>query len=31
MIVTTGQFLVIWKKQPSGEWKAIIDIDNADQ
>jgi ketosteroid isomerase-like protein len=31
MNVTTGKFLVIWRKQSSGEWKAIIDIDNADQ
>ena len=31
IIVTTGKFLVIWKKQSAGEWKAIIDIDNADQ
>ena len=28
---STGKFLVVWKKQASGEWKAIIDIDNADQ
>jgi hypothetical protein len=21
---STGKFLVVWKKQPSGEWKAII-------
>ena len=27
----TGKFLVVWKKQLSGEWKAIIDIDNTDQ
>jgi ketosteroid isomerase-like protein len=31
MIATTGKFLVIWRKQASGQWKAIIDIDNADQ
>jgi len=31
IITTTGKFLVIWRKQASGEWKAIIDIDNADQ
>lgn len=28
---SSGKFLVVWKKQSSGEWKAIIDIDNADQ
>ena len=28
---TTGKFIVIWKKQSNGNWKAIIDIDNADQ
>lgn len=31
MLATTGKFVDIWKKQASGEWKAIIDIDNADQ
>ena len=28
---STGKFVVVWKKQSDGEWKAIIDIDNADQ
>jgi ketosteroid isomerase-like protein len=28
---STGKFVVVWKKQASGQWKAIIDIDNADQ
>ena len=28
---STGKFLVVWKKQASGGWKAIIDIDNSDQ
>ena len=28
---STGKFLVVWEKQGSGEWKAIIDIDNSDQ
>ena len=28
---STGKFLVVWKKQASGSWKAIIDIDNSDQ
>ena len=27
---STGKFVVVWKKQASGGWKAIIDIDNAD-
>jgi ketosteroid isomerase-like protein len=31
LTATTGKFLVVWRKQASGEWKAIIDIDNADQ
>ncbi len=31
MATTTGKFLVIWKKQASGEWKAIVDIDNSDE
>lgn len=30
LATSTGKFLVVWKKQASGEWKAIIDIDNAD-
>jgi ketosteroid isomerase-like protein len=30
VIATTGKFLVVWRKR-AGEWKAIIDIDNADQ
>jgi ketosteroid isomerase-like protein len=28
---STGKFVVVWKKQSDGTWKAIIDIDNADQ
>ena len=28
---STGKFLVIWKKTPTGGWQAIVDIDNADQ
>jgi ketosteroid isomerase-like protein len=28
---SSGKFVVVWKKQPDGEWKAIIDIDNEDQ
>ena len=27
----TGKFVVVWKKQSDRQWKAIIDIDNADQ
>ena len=23
-----GKYVVVWKKQPSGSWKAAIDIDN---
>jgi ketosteroid isomerase-like protein len=30
LTATTGKFLVIRRKQDSGEWKAIIDIDNSD-
>jgi uncharacterized protein (TIGR02246 family) len=26
-----GKFVVVWKKQPSGEWKAAIDIFNQDK
>jgi ketosteroid isomerase-like protein len=28
---STGKFVVIWKNQSDGKWKAIIDIDNEDQ
>ena len=28
---STGKFVVVWKKQGDGQWKAVIDIDNADQ
>jgi len=28
---STGKFVVIWKKQSDGKWKAIVDIDNADR
>ena len=27
---STGKFVVVWKKQPDGGWKAIVDIDNGD-
>jgi ketosteroid isomerase-like protein len=26
-----GKYVVVWKKQASGEWKAVADIFNADQ
>ncbi|MGO9039017.1 MAG: YybH family protein [Steroidobacteraceae bacterium] len=26
-----GKFVVVWRKQSDGKWKAIVDIDNADQ
>jgi ketosteroid isomerase-like protein len=28
---SSGKFVVVWKKQAGGQWKAIVDIDNADQ
>ena len=31
MTKSAGKFLVVWKKQSDGKWKAIIDMDNADQ
>jgi ketosteroid isomerase-like protein len=31
MTKSTGKFVVVWKKQTDQRWKAIIDIDNADQ
>jgi ketosteroid isomerase-like protein len=27
---STGKFIVVWKKQIDGKWKAVVDIDNAD-
>jgi len=26
-----GKYVVVWKKQPGGQWKAIVDIFNTDQ
>ena len=26
-----GKYVVVWKKQPSGEWKAVVDMENTDQ
>lgn len=26
-----GKYVVVWKKQPSGQWKAIVDIFNTNQ
>lgn len=28
---TPGKFVVVWKKQPGGEWKAVADIFNTDK
>jgi ketosteroid isomerase-like protein len=30
-VKVVGKYVVVWKKQPGGEWKAIIDIFNTDQ
>jgi len=27
----TGKYVVVWKKQTGGQWKAVIDIFNTDQ
>ncbi len=27
----TGKYVVVWKKQPNGPWKAVVDIFNTDQ
>jgi ketosteroid isomerase-like protein len=29
-IKLVGKYVVVWKKQPSGQWKAIVDIFNTD-
>ena len=26
-----GKYTVVWRKQPNGQWKAIVDIFNTDQ
>lgn len=26
-----GKYVVVWKKQPTGQWKAIVDIFNTDK
>ena len=26
-----GKYVVVWKKQPGGQWKAVVDIFNTDQ
>jgi len=26
-----GKYVVVWKKQPSGQWKAVVDVFNTDQ
>jgi ketosteroid isomerase-like protein len=26
-----GKYVVVWKKQPNGQWKAAVDIFNTDQ
>ena len=30
-VKVVGKYVVVWKKQPTGQWKAILDIFNADQ
>jgi len=30
LVQSTGKFIVVWKKQGDGQWKAVVDIDNAD-
>lgn len=29
--VSRGKYVVAWKKQPNGQWKAVADIFNTDQ
>ena len=26
-----GKYVVAWKKQPGGDWKAVLDMENSDQ
>jgi ketosteroid isomerase-like protein len=30
-VKVVGKYAVVWKKQPTGQWKAIVDIFNTDQ
>ena len=30
-VTTKGKYLMVWKKQANGSWKAVADIDNSDQ
>ena len=29
--VEKGKYVTVWKKQPEGSWKAVVDIDNTGQ
>ncbi len=29
-ITVVGKYVLVWKKQPAGQWKAIVDIFNTD-
>ena len=30
-VYVMGKYVVVWKKQANGQWKAIVDIFNTDQ
>ena len=30
-VKVVGKYVVVWKKQPNGQWKAIVDIFNTSQ
>ncbi len=30
-VKVVGKYVVVWKKQPTGQWKAVVDIFNTDQ
>jgi ketosteroid isomerase-like protein len=30
-VKVVGKYVVVWKKQPTGQWKAIADIFNTNQ
>jgi ketosteroid isomerase-like protein len=30
-VKVVGKYAVVWKKQPSGQWKAVVDIFNTDR
>jgi hypothetical protein len=30
-VKSKGKYAIVWKKQSNGDWKAVLDMENADQ